>query len=177
MDIRLVWIHLIYMVVVKGFLIADMSIFGQCVLHIRRVRDTSITSDIASILVLSQFRNRRYPIVSIFSANETRFIKPDGSFREACSLNIIIGFVPSDSVPLYGFILANPYTYLSRKNSIYVLVLDFLPNLVLPKPAITLTTSIFILKFPPFYFNNHIALHSSPSYFYVCLYCRLNCLL
>jgi hypothetical protein len=98
---------------------------------------------------------------------------PEGSIREGCSLNIIIGFFPRDSYLLYGFMYANPYTYLSRPNSIYVLVLDYLPTVDFPEATITLPTSIFILKFPPFYIANTTALHSNPSYFYLCLSCRV----
>jgi hypothetical protein len=169
--ISLFWIFAFNIAVVSSYLIADMSIFGHCVLHIKRVRDNSVTSDIASILVASQFRARRYPIVSISSANNTRFIMPEGSIREGCSLNVIIGFFPRDSYLLYGFMYANPYTYLSRLNSIYVLILDYLPTVDFPEATITLPASIFILKFPPFYIANPTALHSNPSYFYICLSC------
>jgi hypothetical protein len=170
----IVLIYVFNISVVSPYLIADMSIFGHCVLHIKRVRDNLVTSDIASILVVSQFRTRRYPIVFISSANNTRFILPEGSIREDCSLNIIIGFFPTDSYPLYGFMNANPYTYLSRPNSIYVLIIDYLPIIRFPEATITLPTSIFILKFPPFYIANTTALHSTPSYFYICLSCRVS---
>jgi hypothetical protein len=147
--------------------------FGNCFLHIKRFRDSSTTAHITSIFIRARIWTNSQSIVSIFSANETRSIKPEGRTKEGCSLNIIIGFVPSKSKLLYRFMYTNPYTYLSRPNSIYVLVVDSLRRLSFSKSFITLPTSIFVLQFPPFYLKNHIALHSSPSYFCLCLSCRV----
>jgi hypothetical protein len=164
---------LLKVITAKSYIIADTSIFGNCVLHIKRFRDSSTTVDITSIFVQARAQTNNPPMVSIFSANETLCIKPEGRIREGCSLNIIIGFVSSHSELLHRFMYFNPYTYLFRPNSIYILVLDSLRSLHIPISIIQLPTSIFILKFPPFYVRNHTALYSSPSYFYVCLACRV----
>jgi hypothetical protein len=173
MHIAMIAIFLLQFVAVNSYIIADTSMFGNCFLHIKRFRDSSTTADITSIFIRARIGTRSHSIVSIFSANETRSIKPEGRTKEACSLNIIIGFVRSKAKLLYRFMYTNPYTYLSRPNLIYVLVVDSLQRLSVPKSSITLPTSIFVLQFPPFYLNNHIALHSSPSYFYLCLSCHV----
>jgi hypothetical protein len=174
MHFGIIFIFLSFQLVVKSYVIADMSIFGNCVLHIKRFRDSSITVDITSIVVESQTRTNNQPMVSIFSANMTRFIKPEGRIREECSLHIIIGFVQSDTKLLSRFMNSNPYTYLSGPNSISILILDSLRNLAsFPKALVALPSSIFVLKFPTYYLRNQTALNSSPSYLYLCLSCRV----
>jgi hypothetical protein len=157
----------------KVYVIADTSISGNCVLHIERFCDNSITVDITSIFIQAYTGTINHRMISIFSVNETRTIKPVGKTREGCSLNMIIGVSPNNSKLLHRFMNSNPFTYLPRPNSIHILVVDSLRRLPFPKFIITLPTSIYILKFPPLYLNNHIALHFSPSYFYLCLSCRV----
>jgi hypothetical protein len=165
---------LLNIVAFGSYMVANTSMFGNCFLHMKRFCDSPITVDVTSIFVLpTRIQAINQPMVSIFNENKTGSITQEGRIREECSLQIIIGFAPRDSKLLYSFMYFNYYTYLSRPYSIYVLVLDLLQNLTLHKPIITLPSSIFVLIFPPSYLPNQTALHSSPSYFYVCLSCRV----
>jgi hypothetical protein len=122
---------------------SDIRAFGNCVLHIKRFRDNLLTIDITSLVVVQQPHTNTYPMVSIFSANETRSIKPVGNIREECSLQIIIGLLPGDSVMLYSYMYNNPYTYSSRPHSVYLIILDPLTHSVLIyKDSISLPASI-----------------------------------
>jgi hypothetical protein len=143
---------LLNIVAVGSSMVADTSIFGNCVLHRKRFRDSPITVDVTSIVVVpTRIQANNQPIVSIFNENKTGSITQEGRIREECSLQIIIGFAPRDSKLLYSLMYFNYYTYLSRPYSIYVLVLDLLQNLTLHKPIITLLSSIFVFIFPPSY--------------------------
>jgi hypothetical protein len=152
---------------VTSYKIADISVFGNCVRHIKRFHDSKITVDITSLVVIAQSRTKSQPTVSIFSANETQSIKPTGTIREECSLQIIIGLLPSDSRILYSFMYDNPYTYSSRPNSIYVIILGpFTKSVVIYDHSIWLPVSIFTFKVAT------LNVVDDPYLSYFCLSCK-----
>jgi hypothetical protein len=153
--------------------IPDMSIFGPCVLHIKRFYESIVTVDITSIVAVPQSHTKNSPMMSIFGANETRSINPVGNIREECSLQIIIGLIPSDSRTLYNFMYNNPYTYSSRPSAIYVLLLDPVTNTVVIKDhSISLPVSIFVLKIESIDPIQKGPVQSDPTFVYFCLSCK-----
>jgi hypothetical protein len=113
-------------------------------------------------------------MVSIFSANKTRSIKPVGKIREECSLQIIIGLLPGDSVMLYSYMYNNLYTYSSRPHSVHLIILDPLTHSVLIyKDSISLPASIILHKLHTFSaMRDCTTLESDASFFYFCLSCK-----
>jgi hypothetical protein len=93
----MILIFLLKIIAGKAYTIADTSMFGNCVLHIKRFRDSSTAVDTASIFIQGHTGIINHRMVSIFSANETRTIKPVGKIREGCSLNMIIGVSPNNT--------------------------------------------------------------------------------
>jgi hypothetical protein len=124
--------------------------------------------------VAQKSRTNIYPMVSIFSANETRSVKPVGKIREECSLLIIIGLLPDDSGMLYSYIYNNPNTFSSRPHSIYIIILDPLTYcVIIYDGSISLPASIFVYKIKRFgAIRDGTALQSDASFFYFCLSCN-----
>jgi hypothetical protein len=160
-------------VAVKTYRIVDMSIFDPCVVHIKRFHESSVTVDITSIVVVPQFQAKTNPMVSIFSANESRFINPVGNIRGDCSLQVIIGLLPSHSRVLYNFMYNNPYTYSSRPSAIYVLLLNpDTKTVVIYDDSILLPVSIFVLQVKSLGAILGGAMQSEPVFVYFCLSCK-----
>jgi hypothetical protein len=153
---------------------SDIIAFGNCVLHIKRFRDNLLTIDITSLVVVQQPHTNTYPMVSIFSANETRSIKPVGNIREECSLQVIIGLLPSHSITLYSYMYSNPYTYSSRPHSVYLIILDpFTHSVIIYDDSISLPASIILHKIKTFgAIIDCATLESDASFSYFCLSCK-----
>jgi hypothetical protein len=153
---------------------SDITAFGDCVLHVKRFRDNLLTVDITSLVVVQQSHTNTHPMVSICSTNETRTVKPVGKIREYCSLQIIIGLLPSDFNILYSYMYNNPYTYSSRPHSVYLIILDPLTySVLIYDDSISLPASILVYKIQTF--NAIIdgnAMQSDTSFFYFCLSCN-----
>jgi hypothetical protein len=141
------------MVANMSYTVAGLSIFAEdCVLHIKRFRDSSIAVDITSIVIQPPIQANIQHMVSLFSANaSTSSIRPvTGKKREECSLQVIIGLQPSDSTVLYNFMYKNPYTFSSGPTSIYLIIHDPATDSVMINDhhTISLPVSIFISKIP-----------------------------
>jgi hypothetical protein len=98
-------------------------------------------------------------MVSIFSANKTRSLKPAGNIREEYSVQITIGLL-SNSRVFYNFMYENSYTYLSRANPIYLRIIE------------QFTNTLVIFQIPTINVNEESALEAHPVFFYFCLSCK-----
>jgi hypothetical protein len=159
---------------VLSFRTADLSMFGSCVVHVKRFRDTVVFKDLTSIIIFAQV-TRRYILFTVTNASSVSpQIQPLGSVREDCSLNVVMGIFPTDSLPLYYFMFGSGYTFNSNPFSIYIIVVgpSAAPVLVQPSSVI-LPASILVLKIPTNPFDA-VALNLEPRFLYICIRCSVS---
>jgi hypothetical protein len=159
---------------VLSFRIADLSMFGSCVVHMKRFRDTVVFQDLTSIIIFAQV-SKRYTLFTVTNASSlSPQIQPLGSVREECSLNVVMGIFPTHSLPLYYFMFGSGYTFNSNPFSIYIIVMGPIsaPVLVQPSSAV-LPASIFVLRIPTNPFDAK-GLNLDPQFLYICARCRVS---
>jgi hypothetical protein len=167
------WWVLLYVLKVESFHKADLSVFGSCVLHIKRFREEVRFLDLTSLVIEGQFANRDSALFSVYNGSDmTSQIQPAGNVREECSLNIMLGMYSSDAVKLYNFMYTSGYTFSSNPRSIYVIVLDSNTRSVSVNTyTVRFPVSIFAFMIPTESIGIAAGINEEPRIFYVCLRC------
>jgi hypothetical protein len=153
---------------------ADLSVFGSCVLHIKRFREEAQFLDLTSVVIQDQFTNREYPLFSIYNGSDmTSQIQPARNVHEECSLNVMIGIYPSDADQLYNFMFTSGYTFNSNPRSIFIIVLgSHTRSLYLLWSTVRLPISIFVLNVPSSTdIIDSAGLNTPMDLLYVCIRC------
>jgi hypothetical protein len=167
----------IFEVQTEPFPIADLSMFGSCVIHLKRFRDNLVFIDLTTIVVLAQINNGQFPLFSIFNgSNPLPQIQPVDSLQEECSLQVLIGIHPRPSWELYDFMFSSRYTFNSNPHSIYIVLLDPSGNFpYVDRSSTMFPASIFVWKVPitnPIIHNAEDELRlKEHRFWYVCVRC------
>jgi hypothetical protein len=130
-TIRFIQFLLIYQTYV-GASSVDLSKFGaNCLLHLKRFKDTETTMDWTELLILEQKLNVETGLgnlITVFGENATKFghqIQPAIAFHEDCSLNVIINpWAMLNHNDLSNYVRKSNYTFSSKPYSTYIIVVS-----------------------------------------------------